>query len=106
MQARMASGPSPEFGTHSWTQLRGEDDGSGMIRCHLSRLMGERKLRIADVARATGVNRNLLTLLYYERAKRIDFDSLVKLCRFFKCEVGEFLDLGSSSGSDRPRRRM
>jgi putative transcriptional regulator len=64
-----------------------------MLRCHLSRLMGEGKLRIADVARATGVNRNLITLLYYERAKRMDFESLERLCRFFNCPVGEFLQL-------------
>jgi putative transcriptional regulator len=65
-----------------------------MIKCNLSRLMGEKKVRIADVARATGVNRNLVTLLYYERAKRIDFESLERLCRFFGCGVGEFLALG------------
>ncbi len=64
-----------------------------MIRCQLSRLMGERKLRIADVARETGVHRNLITLLYYERAKRVDFESLERLCQFFGCTVGEFLEV-------------
>lgn len=72
-----------------------------MIKCHLSRLMGERKLRIADVARAAGVNRNLVTLLYYERAKRIDFESLERLCRFFGCEVGEFLVLSELPRGER-----
>lgn len=71
-----------------------------MIKCNLSRMMGERKLRIAAVARATGVNRNLVTLLYYERAKRIDFESLERLCRFFGCQIGEFLEL-----SELPRGR-
>ena len=33
-----------------------------MIKCHLSRLMGERKLKIADVARETGLHRNTVTL--------------------------------------------
>ncbi len=65
-----------------------------MIKCNLSRLMGERKLRVADVARDAGVNRNLVTLLYYEKAKRIDFESLERLCRFFGVGVGEFLDIG------------
>lgn len=65
-----------------------------MIKCHLSRIMGERKLRVADVARETGVNRNLVTLLYYEKAKRIDFESLERLCRFFGVSVGDFLEIG------------
>lgn len=63
-----------------------------MIRCHLSRLMGERKLKIADVARAIGVNRNTITLLYYEKAKRIDFEVLDKLCKYFNCSVGDILE--------------
>ena len=75
-----------------------------MIRCHLSRLMGERKVRIADVARETGVQRNLVTLLYYERAKRIDLESLERLCQFFECGVGEFLELHRSTkrGGEKP----
>lgn len=63
-----------------------------MIRSHLGRLMGERKLKIADVARETGVHRNALTLLYREEATRIDVETLDKLCAFFQCEVGALLE--------------
>ncbi len=54
--------------------------------------MGERKVKIADVARAIGVNRNTITLLYYEKAKRIDFEVLDKLCKYFGCEVKDILE--------------
>ena len=54
--------------------------------------MGERKVKIADVARAIGVNRNTITLLYYEKAKRIDLDVLDKLCKYFGCEVKDILE--------------
>lgn len=57
-----------------------------MIKCHLGRLMGERKVRIADVARATGLHRNTLTLLYRESATRVDFEAIDKLCEYFKCQ--------------------
>ena len=63
-----------------------------MIRCHLARLMGERKLKIADVARETGLNRNTVTLLYKETAQKIDLDTIDKLCDLFECEVGELLE--------------
>jgi len=63
-----------------------------MIKCHLSKLMGERKLKIADVARDLDVHRNTITLLYYEEAKRIDFDVLDKLCKYFKCTVDELIE--------------
>jgi putative transcriptional regulator len=45
-----------------------------MIRCHFARLLGERKLKIADVARDTGINRGTLTRLYYETAERVEID--------------------------------
>lgn len=66
-----------------------------MIKCHLSRLMGERKLKISDVARDTGLHRNTITLLYQETANRIDIDALDNLCRYFGVTVGdlfEFID--------------
>ncbi|WP_280550437.1 MULTISPECIES: helix-turn-helix transcriptional regulator [unclassified Halomonas] len=63
-----------------------------MIRCHLARLMGERKMKIVDVARETGLNRNTVTLLYKETAQRIDLEALEKLCRLFQCEVGDLLE--------------
>lgn len=71
-----------------------------MIKCHLSRLMGERKIRIADVARETGLHRNMLTLLYRETAVRVELDAMDGLCRFFRVPVGElfeFIDAPKSS---------
>lgn len=59
-----------------------------MIRCYLSRLMGEHKMKIADVARKTGLNRNTITLLYNETAQRVDLETIDRLCRLFECEVG------------------
>jgi putative transcriptional regulator len=67
--------------------------GGCMIRCHLSRIMGEHKMKIADVARETGLNRSTVTALYNETATRIDLDTVEKLCRFFKCEISDLFEL-------------
>ena len=64
-----------------------------MIKCHLSRLMGERKVRVADVAEATGLHRNMLTLLYRETAVRVELEAIEKLCRYFEVAVGELFEL-------------
>ena len=63
-----------------------------MIRCNLSRLMGERKLKIADVSRGTGLNRNTVSLLYNETASRVDLEAIDRLCLIFDCEVGDLLE--------------
>ena len=59
-----------------------------MIRCHLSRLMGEHKMNVADVARVTGLHRNTITLLYKETATRVDLDAIDRLCELCGCKVG------------------
>ena len=63
-----------------------------MIKCHLSRLMGERKLKIIDVARETGLHRNTVTLLYNETAARVDLEAIDKLCGFFSVTIGELFE--------------
>ena len=63
-----------------------------MIKCHLSRLMGERKLKISDVARDTGLNRNTVTLLYQETANRVDLEALDALCKYFDVTVGDVFE--------------
>jgi len=64
-----------------------------MIKCHLSRLMGERKVRVADVAEATGLHRNMLTLLYRETAKRIELADMEALCRYLGVSVGDLFEV-------------
>ena len=54
--------------------------------------MGEKKLKIVDVARETGLHRNMVTLLYRETAVRIELDAIDKLCEFFDCEVSDILE--------------
>ena len=72
-----------------------------MIRCHLSKLMGEKRVRLVDVARATQISRNMLAKLYHDRARRIELSDLDKLCHYFGCAVGDLLE----SMPDRPTRR-
>ena len=64
-----------------------------MIKCHLSRLMGERKLRIADVARDTGINRGTISRLYNETAVRVDFSVIETLCNYLDCNISDLLEI-------------
>lgn len=64
-----------------------------MVKCHLSRVMGERRLKIADVTRGTGINRGTITRLYHESAVRVEFTVLEKLCKFLDCRIGDLLEI-------------
>jgi putative transcriptional regulator len=63
-----------------------------VIKCHLSKLMGERKLKISDVARDTGLHRNTITLLYQETATRVDLEAIDALCSYFKVPLGDLFE--------------
>jgi putative transcriptional regulator len=54
--------------------------------------MGEKKLKIVDVARETGVNRGTVTRLYHETASRVELETIDALCRFLGCDVGELFE--------------
>jgi len=64
-----------------------------MIKCHLSRLMGEKRLKISDVSRDTGINRGTITRLYQETAVRVDFEVLEKLCVYLDCKIEDLLEV-------------
>ena len=62
------------------------------IKCHLSALMGKHRLTIQDVHEKTGLSRSTVSYIYHEKARRIDYDTLIKLCRLFSCNVQDIIE--------------
>ena len=63
-----------------------------MLKCNLSTLMGKERLTIAEVIRRTGLTRNAVSTLYEERAKRIDLNTIARLCELFDCSVDDLFE--------------
>lgn len=59
------------------------------MKCNLSKILGERRVKIADLARATNINRGTLTRMYYEEATRVDLDVVERLCNHLDLDIGE-----------------
>ena len=64
-----------------------------MIKCNLSRIMGERRLKVADVVKDTGINRGTLDRIYNESASRIELEVIEQLCRYLNVTVGELYEV-------------
>ena len=64
-----------------------------MVKCHLSRIMGERRLKIADVAHDTGINRGTITRLYNETATRIELDVVEALYKYLQVGIADLYEL-------------
>ncbi len=63
-----------------------------MLKCHLSKIMGERKLKISDVSRDTGINRGTITRLYNETATRVELEVIDTLCDYFDITIAELFE--------------
>lgn len=64
---------------------------TGRVVCRLSTLLGERKWKMMDLARATGLSKTTIFQLYHEKATRIDLDTVAKVCKALGCQVGDLL---------------
>ena len=62
-----------------------------MIVCNLPVLLAERRMKVADVARATGMSKTTLHKLYNGQSTRIDFKKKKKLCVLLNVDVGDLL---------------
>lgn len=63
------------------------------MRCQLSTLMGQARYSIQDVHNKTGLARSTVTQLYHDKATRIDFETIEKLCALFNCDISVLLTL-------------
>lgn len=68
------------------------------MKSNLSTLMGKERYSIQDVHEKTGLSRGTVALLYHDRATRIDFDTMEKLCALFNCSVSELLQIEGIKG--------
>lgn len=67
--------------------------GGYNMQCQLSTLMGQSRYSIQDVHNKTGLARSTITQLYHDKATRIDFETIEKLCVLFQCDINELLKL-------------
>lgn len=62
-----------------------------MITCRLSAILGERRIKVSDLVRDTGIARATLDRWYHDRVDSFDRDVLGKLCDYLKVTPGDLL---------------
>lgn len=64
------------------------------LKSNLRLLMAQKGVRsMVELEEKSGVSRQVLDRIDKGKSKRLDFDTIVKLCLFFECEVGDLLYL-------------
>lgn len=63
------------------------------MKIKFSMLLGEKKLKVTEVARGTGLSNNTLYKLYEGNQKRIDLETIEKVCKFLKCSPSDLFEI-------------
>ncbi len=63
-----------------------------MIKNNLSKLMGEKRIRIAEMQRLTGLNVNTIIRFYYDKNKNVSIDTINRLCKALDCNTQDLLE--------------
>jgi len=62
------------------------------IKNNLSRLMGEKRMSMAEVSRLTGLSHTTVFKIYHDKVTQIGLATVAKLCYALDCTVGELFE--------------
>lgn len=63
------------------------------LKSNLSTLMGKHRYSIKVVHELTGLSRGTVSSLYNDKASRIDYETIEKLCDLFHCDINSLFEL-------------
>ncbi len=63
-----------------------------MVRIHLSRLLGEQRMKQKELADLTGIRPSTINEMYHELVERINLDHLDRICEVLECSVADILE--------------
>lgn len=62
-----------------------------MIRITLSRILGDKRITQAELAKKTGIRPATINEMYHELIERVNLDYLSRICEVLDCEVEDIL---------------
>ncbi len=62
------------------------------IHCRLSTLLGERRIKMAELSRMTGVSKTTINAMYHDRVRKIDYGVLERICKALDCGLSDIVE--------------
>lgn len=63
-----------------------------MIKIHLSRILGERKIAQSDLCRLTGIRPGTINAYYHEYVERMNKKDIDLICKALDCAITDLLE--------------
>lgn len=68
-----------------------------MIKIHLSRILGEKRITQKELSRMTKIRVNTISEIYNEKTDGIKFSTLEKICKALDIKIGDLLEIVEDS---------
>ena len=76
-----------------------------MIKIHLSRLLGERRMTQKELAEKAGIRPATVNEMYHELIERVNLDYLSSICKVLDCEVEDILQYIPDDGNKEIKKK-
>jgi putative transcriptional regulator len=63
-----------------------------MIKIHLSKLLGERKMKQIDLIRKTGIRNEAINSYFHEYAINFKIEHMNKICKALNCKISDLIE--------------
>ena len=63
-----------------------------MIKIHLSKLLGERRMTQAELANKTNIRPATINEMYHELVERVNLDYLSRICQVLNIKIEDLLE--------------
>ncbi len=63
-----------------------------MIKIHLSRILGEKRMTQAELARQTGIRPSTINDIYNEMTERLNISHLDRICEYLECDITDLIE--------------
>ena len=64
-----------------------------MIKIHLSKLLGERRISQLELASRIGIREETINEMYWEFAERINLEHIDLICNTLVCRIEDFMEV-------------
>ena len=64
-----------------------------MIKIHLSKLLGERRISQIELARRTGIRPATINEIYWEFVERVSLEHIDIICKMLGCKIEDFMEV-------------
>ena len=62
------------------------------VKCKLQDLLWNKRLKMADVVRMTGISKTTVHAMYHNRVTKVDYGVVDKLCTALECCIADLFE--------------